>query len=65
MSLLELFSLKLRGLFLVGLLVEVEEQTEEYGRVKQQQGGHQFGITAVEDENLSGVEEHEGELKLK
>lgn len=49
---------------LVRLLIEVEEQGEEDDRVHQQQGGHDFWISAVEEQYLSRMEEHKRELEL-
>lgn len=37
---------------LVRLLIEVEEQGKEDGRVHQQQGGHEFRVSAVEEQHL-------------
>lgn len=49
---------------LVGLLVEVEEEREEDGRVDQEESCHQFWVAAVEDQDLERMEENQGELSL-
>lgn len=57
------FGLEQLGL-LVRLLIKVEEQDKEDGRVHQQQGGDQFRVSAVKEQHLGRVEEHESELQL-